>query len=336
MSRGREWRASANAVGALCALFVVGACALGLVFTKGGESLARARDVLSQTNERDQVQATEHFKSALVALATTPSLKEAFLALESGYDAHIPEHLRDMYVALNPHQGDDLSALSDPRDGSLYSGAHAKHHVWLREFARSQGFSDVFFAKPDGQIIYSVRKGRTFATRVTERDDDLALREFSRIIQAFAAPEAGRVELSSAVPSLLGAREIFGGTAILDEAGKKRGVLVVSRPARAPVVLSTGDSFRAIVEAYEGRALTVGVGFFGFFVLMLGGLVLLPARRSSQESDVGLALIPVEEGARTSESGSSGSYRSGTRPVASPLHEAANLKLSAGAQTKRV
>lgn len=298
-------------------LFLVGCFALGSLILSGNGTLRRLGDEISLEESRQRTNTMENLEADLTAFSKTPSVKDAFEALDAGYRSYIPEHLRDLYVDLNPHRGESLSLLTDPGDGSDYSRAHARHHAWLRDYARIQDFRDVMFVRTDGQVIYSVRKGRTFATRISESDDELAGRQLAQI--AREAASQGAVKISSGHASLLGDREVFAATALVDAEGKPLGSLVITRAAWAPAGNRAADSVTAsAMAAWEARVKLASSGFGIVALLLLGGMTYLTARGSSMERQPALSLIPAMEATDESDSGRPGSYRSGTRPALSP------------------
>lgn len=317
MSRTLDSRVCRAAL-AIAALLLVSCCfALGLLVAQGSKGFSMVGAELSREETQSRTGDVHRLMSDVAALAKTPSLLTAFESLEKGYSAYIPAHLRDMYVTLNPHQGEDLSLLSDTRDGSLYGRAHAEHHAWLREVSRAQGFADLFLVRADGHVIYSVRKGRTFATRVGEGDGERSVREFARVAREAGVKGAGRVEVSSEVSSLLGGREVYAATALFSSGGRHLGTLVAQRAAGEPIVSSGLSSLTEAKEKWETGALVVISGFALVAAFLLGGLILV-ARTSPRPQESGLALIPVEQSQADVDSGRTGSHRSGTRPVLSP------------------
>jgi hypothetical protein len=220
-----------------------------------------------------------------------------------------------MYVTLNPHQGEDLSLLTDTRDGSSYSEAHAHHHAWLREVSNAEGFGDLFLVRADGHVIYSVRKGRTFASQVGESDGEVAVREFARVAHEVVSKRHGGVKISSEVPALLGGRDVYVATALFNAEGRGVGALVVQRAAGQLNADPGLKSLDVVKKDWEMAAKVATFGLAMSAILLLGGLVLLGVRRRLAEPGRGLPLIPVEQGQLDVDSGRPASHRSGTRPV---------------------
>ncbi len=299
-------------------VFVLGCVSVGALFVFGLEAERHSSGNLASAQTRDRNEHVESLEADLRSLARMPSTLDAFESFNAGYDSHIPAHLRDLYVELNPHQDEGLALLSDPRDGSKYSAAHAEHHPWLREVAHLQGFADLKLIRFDGNVIYSVHKGRTFATRVSEGHDELDVRDAARVARETMEKGGGAVAMSSGHSSLLGEREFHAATPVVDADGRVAGALVVTRDAWEPIFSRASNINASVFGSFRERAMVVAgaYGLVGF--LMLGGLVALVSRRRAPEAPAApLPLVPVLESQRELESGGFGSHRSGTRPALS-------------------
>lgn len=95
-------------------------------------------------------------------------MREGFDALSQAYDSVSREHLRHDYAMLGRHRGpEDLALAADE-----YARVHAEHDAWLESYARQSGLRDVFVVRDDGHVIYSVNKGRHFATSLVDAKAD--------------------------------------------------------------------------------------------------------------------------------------------------------------------
>ncbi|MCG5513869.1 methyl-accepting chemotaxis protein [Ectothiorhodospira shaposhnikovii] len=73
------------------------------------------------------------------------------------------------YVADNPHDPEDLKALVDRRDGSIYGQQHLRYHQSLRDTLERLGFNDLMLIDAQSlAVIYSVTKGPVFGTSLRQ------------------------------------------------------------------------------------------------------------------------------------------------------------------------
>lgn len=84
--------------------------------------------------------------------------------------------LQTLYITDNPHPTGEKHKLDAATDGSVYSQAHAKYHVWFRHFLQARGYYDIFLINAQGDVVYTVFKEPDFATNVMTgpwKDTDL-------------------------------------------------------------------------------------------------------------------------------------------------------------------
>lgn len=275
--------------------------------------VARVRSEVSQEVARQDAEAGTQLGVDLALLSQMPSMREAFKQLDDGYRAYIPEHLRDMYIALNPHREEGLSALTDPRDGSLYSSAHRTHHVWLREAARLKGYRDLLLVRKDGHVIYTVNKTASFATRVSAEDDTRPERELFQLSRKALAHVDG-FERSAPLRMPTGELLQYAATAVVDAEGEPLGALVVTH---APTLLPFGQRAEGWIASFESAFRRSAIALFALIgsstLALLGTLAYFFVQR--RRPAPGFALIPVERERLELDAGGAGSRRSGTRPV---------------------
>lgn len=275
----------------------------------------RVRSEVAREVTHQNAKEGERLRADLALLSQTPSMREAFKQLDEGYRAYIPEHLRDMYVALNPHRDEGLSQLTDPRDGSLYSGAHRTHHGWLREAAKLKGYRDLLLVRKDGNVIYTVQKGASFATQVSAEDDTRPERELFQMSQKALAQRDG-FQKSEPLQSPTGELLSYAATTIVDAEGAPLGTLVVTQAATTPSFGLRAEGWIASFESAFRKSATALSALIGFSILvMLGTLAYFFAQRRRPAAAAGFALIPVEPERLDLDAAGAGSRRSGTRPV---------------------
>ncbi len=102
-----------------------------------------------------------------------------FFARSGGLAAPIDQWLASMshealllqryYVADNPHGPENLKALVDRSDGSIYGQQHLRYHQSLRDTSERLGFNDLMLIDAQSlAVIYSVNKGPVFATSLRQ------------------------------------------------------------------------------------------------------------------------------------------------------------------------
>lgn len=120
--------------------------------------------------------------------------------------------------------------ITDGKDGSDYSQAHAKIHGWLNNLATTSGYLDIYFIDANGNVIYSLNKNSDFTHSVTTTLKDSGLGQVFATIKA--KPQDGDVTFADLKPygPARGAPAAFLGTALNDANGKFVGVFAVQMP----------------------------------------------------------------------------------------------------------
>ena len=76
------------------------------------------------------------------------------------------ETLQRLYITDNPFPTGEREFMDSADDESAYSAAHQQYHPAFRKFRRERGYTDIFLFDPDGNLIYTVVKGRDYATNL--------------------------------------------------------------------------------------------------------------------------------------------------------------------------
>jgi methyl-accepting chemotaxis protein len=166
-------------------------------------------------------------------LAAAPSVAQALEDLGAGYD-NVPgdkvKALHRLYIDENPNPAGKKEELDAASDGSGYSAAHARHHIWFRTFLRERSYYDIFLFDAEGNAVYTVFKEADFATNVVKgpwKDSDLG-----SVFRAARGSKAGSVHFtdlrtyapSADVPAAFVSSPIYGKDGVL------KGVIAFQMP----------------------------------------------------------------------------------------------------------
>ncbi|MEW5727067.1 MAG: methyl-accepting chemotaxis protein [Pseudomonadota bacterium] len=100
----------------------------------------------------------------------------AFETAYAGLGEDATRRLQDAYIGSNPHPAGQKHKLDAASDGSDYSAVHGRYHPWLRRYAETRGYYDVFLVDGRGNVVYSVFKEPDYATNLVTgpwKDTDL-------------------------------------------------------------------------------------------------------------------------------------------------------------------
>ncbi|WP_417830870.1 bacteriohemerythrin [Terasakiella sp.] len=178
-------RLSAKLPSIIVGLSVIAVCIAGVIsFVRSEQALETAAFEKLEAVQHGRFDELEAFLKSVeddvyITTASDMTIK-ALNNLQRGfYGFDTPEvaakELAKFYVTENPQ--DDKSMLDDAGDGSSYSRAHEHYHPWFREFQKSRGYEDVLLLNEEGSVVYSVKKGKEFATNIVKglwKDTDLA------------------------------------------------------------------------------------------------------------------------------------------------------------------
>ncbi|MCB1538074.1 MAG: methyl-accepting chemotaxis protein, partial [Alphaproteobacteria bacterium] len=156
----------------LMALLGVGVSTGISAYLSTQSALKRAEASLSTVLDEKEHELNAYLKTLdddLNVVATSENTQTAFADYGTAWDeltANQTEKLQKLYIEDNPNPTGHKEDLDYARDGSAYSLAHAKHHLWFRQFLRANGYYDIFLISPEGNILYTVFKELDFATNV--------------------------------------------------------------------------------------------------------------------------------------------------------------------------
>lgn len=105
------------------------------------------------------------------------------------------ETLQKLYIVDNPNPEGSKQLLDLAEDGSGYSKYHGENHPWFRRLVQSRGYADVMLIDSEGNIVYSVKKARDYATTVS--DGPAKGTELESVFARLAeSPEPGQVVMT--------------------------------------------------------------------------------------------------------------------------------------------
>ena len=139
--------------------------------------------------------------------------------------------LQDAYINNNPHPLGSKEKLDFAETDTAYDAVHAKYHPWFRKFLQQRGYYDIFLFDLDGNLIYSVFKELDYATNLNTgkyKDTDLG-NSFRAAADSITAGSLHFFDFKPYSPSH-GAPASFISTPLIDEVGKKIGVLIFQMP----------------------------------------------------------------------------------------------------------
>lgn len=199
--------------------------------------LEEAKNRLDLSRTAKSIEVENYFSridDSLLLTASNPTtvgaitdLKDAWLDFEEGQT----ETLQDLYIHNNPYEATERARLTTAGDDSYYSSVHTVFHPWFHSLASAQGLYDVFLLDLEGNLVYSVKKERDFATNLLTgplRNSGLAA-SYQNILStadknAVTFADFSLYSTGDEIPASFIARGIF------DADGEKIGVLAYRIP----------------------------------------------------------------------------------------------------------
>jgi methyl-accepting chemotaxis protein len=216
---------------ATLAMLAASAAGGAAYLTAARQTEASMRDALVKTAEIKAGMAqnyVEGVRHALVELAASPQVAQAYRAFEQSYPTTAPtQSLQRAYIDANPNPAGEKDKLMSAPAAGGYDSVHGAYHPWMRTSLRLEGLYDIFLIRPDGEVIYTVYKERDFATNL--RTGPWAK---SGLATAFEAALAGRetlVDFAPYAPSN-NVPASFMATPLRDAEGRVFAVLAVQLP----------------------------------------------------------------------------------------------------------
>ena len=92
-------------------------------------------------------------------LATSNLTVNAIKEFKTAFRESGAEKVRDLYITNNPFPAGKKLEYFDAKDGSAYSGLHAKYHPFFKNFLEEYAYYDIFLVDGEtGDILYTVFK----------------------------------------------------------------------------------------------------------------------------------------------------------------------------------
>ena len=193
-----------------------------------------------------------------------PKLTE-HIAGTPNYETYAPKgnaarYLQYHYIAANPNSAGDKDALTDARDGSVYSATHSQYHRIFQNLTKKFGYYDFFLIDPQtSDIVYSVYKETDYATNLG--DGPYSRSNLAEVVAAVQDnPDRGAIQVvdfktykpSYAAPAAFLAGPIYDGPRFV-------GILAVQMPVNeVNQVLTGGENWEQDGLGASGETYLVG------------------------------------------------------------------------------
>jgi methyl-accepting chemotaxis protein len=185
----------------------------------------------------------------LTVMAGSQYIRQALFDYREGWYAI---GLNQKAALQKSYMTDQSAKLEDAGDGTAYSAAHKKYHPWLRHFAETKGYDDIFLIAPNGDVVYTVFKEHDYATNVLSGEwKDTELGTVFRMAQENAKPGyQAYTDFKSYAPSN-NAPASFIAEPLLNDDGTLAGVLVFQMPIdRLNLVMKSANGLGEHGSAY--------------------------------------------------------------------------------------
>lgn len=170
----------------------------------------------------------------IISVAANPFTFQAEKAFHDAWEAlgdNAEKTLQDAYINNNPHPLGSKEKLDVADTGTKYDSVHATYHPWFRTFLQQRGYYDVFLFDLEGDLVYSVFKELDYATNLNigkYKDTDLG-NAFRAAAESSIKGSIHFFDFKPYAPSH-GAPASFISTPLINDDGKKTGVLVFQMP----------------------------------------------------------------------------------------------------------
>ena len=157
------------------ALVIVTGVSIGLVglkFTKEEAKIQVEEKLSAVVETRDKVLKSrlESISRDLSVLGNNPTIvmaAEKFNQAWNNLDVANPQsYLQELYIKNNKFKVGAKDNLVTAGDGSEYSAVHEQYHPWIRSFAKTKGFYDIFIINNQGDVVYTTYKELDYATNL--------------------------------------------------------------------------------------------------------------------------------------------------------------------------
>lgn len=162
----------------LALLFFAGAAVLCMALVITTSLLAR--NVANNQADKALLSATQGKKKTMTLalqqindstrfFATLPNAKDSIMKMRAGWKnlkENQGQQLIELFIDSNPHAANERYLLEAPDANNYYVTNHKVIHAAFAEIMSQGLYSDVALTDPDGNIIYTYRKGGDFARHV--------------------------------------------------------------------------------------------------------------------------------------------------------------------------
>ncbi|MGI9304136.1 MAG: adenylate/guanylate cyclase domain-containing protein [Gammaproteobacteria bacterium] len=216
-----------------------------------GDDAATVRPAMEQALEKYY---QEEFTPRLAKNIENPPLARTYLPRTAA-----SRYLQYHFISNNLNEVGSKHLLTDPKDGSDYTGVHVRFHPIFRNLVQKFGYYDMFLISASGEIVYSTYKETDFATNLISGPYDRSSLA-TAMAAAMRAQDGSHVALidfqpywpSYASPAAFVASPIFDG---LDRVGVLAFQLPIDEVNR---VMTGGDNWERDGLGKSGETYLVG------------------------------------------------------------------------------
>lgn len=254
----------------LVAISVVALSIMGATSYREARKLleAEAHQRLERTLDQ-RAKALAHWSESLTAELRTMAVNQAFsrtmrdlMSAWKRLGDEASAQLQRNYVAKNPYPAGERYKFDFDGDINDYSMLHRREHPGLVTFAQEKGIFDIYLIRPDGTVLYTLRKEETFAANL--RSPELKEGALARLFET-VLKEKSPTPVSSAFMTEARAegerRLLYLALPLRSAEGVMLGVLAISSTLDELNTVTTeqrslGASGRSYIVDAEGRLQT--------------------------------------------------------------------------------
>ena len=196
----------------------------------------------------------------LVLMSINPATSSSLDEFVTGWNfLSVPDKtvaLQEIYITKNPSpEGQKEEMLMMKGDQSVYGVSHSMHHEYLRDFMKNKSLHDLYLIDKNGNVIYSVKKNKDYATNLLEgpyKDSGLA-EAYNAAVKLEEQGQYTYTDISS-YPALDGKAAAFMAAPILTKRGRSvrlSGVIAFQMPLdRINTILNEATGLGETGESY--------------------------------------------------------------------------------------
>jgi methyl-accepting chemotaxis protein len=114
---------------------------------------------IRDTKRNEIIRLFQVWEADVLDVSTNPDVVAGSAELSAGFKSLGADKVRSLYLVRD--------RLEDAGDMSAYSAAHARQHRFFTKYINIHGYEDALLIDPDGNVVYTVKKGAIFSTNLT-------------------------------------------------------------------------------------------------------------------------------------------------------------------------